>query len=344
MIQQAAHLAMSDDARVERKRSRAVLPCTPADEAALSLVRAAMDGLAAAIEKLRESDARDVEGVHQARVSTRRAEAALLAFRGVIDEVSETRIRRRLREVRRCAGEIRQCDVQSELLEQLLDSAGADERVVIEALMKRLAKRRRASVEAFEPLLTNRELRRLEKAATRTALSAEWKSGATLTEIAERALPARAADMDVLCRTPDPSPEELHDLRIAGKRARYVLEVVGLCVPPEQFALAYRRMEQFQELLGGYNDDHELGQFLERAALKRWKLARKTGLDVDRVDAAVESLRRQVVARGVQRRALFLEWWGSEGARQMINILMGRGIEPQATMLIEPVLGRHIAC
>lgn len=276
MIQQAAHLAMSDDARVERKRSRAVLPCTLADEAAVSLVRNAMDGLSSAIEKLRELGVKDAEGVHQSRVSTRRAEAALLAFRGVIDEASERRIRRRLSEVRRCAGDVRKCDVQAELLSGLLESAGGDERMVIGGMLKRLRKKRREASREFANLLTARSQRQLDRAISRLALNLERKAGETLEDVAERALPARAADMDVLCRTPAPSADELHDLRIAGKRARYVLEVVGLCVDAGAFNAVYRRMEQFQELLGAYNDDYELSQYLDKSALKRRKIDRKS--------------------------------------------------------------------
>lgn len=349
MIQSAAHLAISDDARVERKRSRAVLPCTPAEEAALSLVRASVDAMATAINTLREAGVKDAEAVHQARVATRRAEAALLTFRGVIDEASERRIRRRLNEIRRCAGEIRKCDVHAELLTALLDSAGADERLVIGAMVKRLDRRRRRATKDFRPLLRGRALRRLERAATRVALHPGRKGGELLEDVAQRALPVRAADMDVLCRTPAPTAEELHDLRIAGKRARYVLEVVGLCVDAEVFNSVYRRMEQFQELLGHYNDDHELLALLDKSVLRRRKLAKRSGLNEDAVDAALDSLRRAVSGRCSQRRATFLAWWGSEDARVMISTLMGVGQQPLASMLIEAApdiggVGRHIAC
>jgi CHAD domain-containing protein len=344
VIQQAAQLAMSDDARVERKRNRAVLPCTPADEAAVSLVRGAMESLVDAMERLGNAGVKDADGVHQARVSTRRAEAALLAFRGVIDDPSERRIRRRLGEVRRCAGEIRKCDVQTDLLDGLLESAGADERLVIDAMKRRLRRRRRQSVRGFRPLLSGRQRRRLERASSRLALNVARTPDETLDDVAVRALPARAADMDVLCRTPDPTADELHELRIAGKRARYVLEVVGLCVDPGAFSAAYRRMEQFQELLGAYNDDHELAQYLEKSSHKRRKLAKRSGLDVDRVDAAIESLHRQVTARCAQRRVAFLEWWGGDEARSLIDLLMGRGTPTLPALMIEGASGRHIAC
>lgn len=337
---------MSDDARVERKRSRSVLPCTLADEAALSLVRTSMEGLTEAIEHLADVGVKNAEGVHQVRVSTRRAEAALLAFRGVIDEASERRVRKRLAEVRRCAGRVRKCDVQSELLEGLLKSAGGDERAVISAMLGWLKKKRRRAVREFQAMVSGRAKRKLARAASRLALDEARTPGQTLEDVAERALPARAADMDVLCRQPSPSAEELHDLRIAGKRARYVLEVVGLCVDADAFGDTYRRMEEFQELLGAYNDDHELGLYLEKSALKRRSLSKRSDLDTDRVDAAIEALRHAVDARCAQRRAAFLAWWGGADARRLVETLMNMGRAPRASMMIEPAgnAGRHIAC
>ena len=77
----------------------------------------------------------------------------------------------------------------------------------------------------------------------------------TLVDNAERIVAAR---LDELCsfvpRALDPAEvEALHDMRIAAKRLRYVLEVTGPCFGPYA-ARAGERTKELQDLLGEIHD------------------------------------------------------------------------------------------
>ena len=99
-----------------------------------------------------------------------------------------------------------------------------------------------------------------------------------------------------------PTGEELHQLRIAGKRLRYSLEIFhGLC--PELLDEVYPLVEELQSRLGEIND-HATAQALYQSWL---------------ADIPAEALASDVAARVIHEHkslkrltAQFTRWWNAK--------------------------------
>jgi CHAD domain-containing protein len=85
-----------------------------------------------------------------------------------------------------------------------------------------------------------------------------------LAEAARRIVAVRAGEVFALAPAAlaDEDPRALHAMRIAAKRLRYVLELIGPCVG-EVAGDAERRMRELQTLLG---DIHDCDVLLDRLA------------------------------------------------------------------------------
>src|SRR5688572_24408829 len=92
------------------------VPVTRAARKALtSRLRAVEECLAEAAHVSGRSDG-DIEAVHQLRIWTRRSAAALRLFKRVLPPRRAKWLKRKLRQIRRAAGEARDCDVLAEQL------------------------------------------------------------------------------------------------------------------------------------------------------------------------------------------------------------------------------------
>ncbi len=100
--------------------------------------------------------------------------------------------------------------------------------------------------------------------------------------------------------------DQLHQVRIRGKRLRYAMEVFACCFDRSFQDKYYPAVAEMQEILGKANDSHVAAQRLEsiRARLKatqpgEWK----------RYQSALESLLRHHQRLLPLKRKLFLTWW-----------------------------------
>ena len=232
------------------ERSAAPSRSAPAHEH----VRAA---LAAQVAELRRHDpgtrlGRDPEELHDLRVATRRLRAILRAARPLVDPAWTAALRDELRWLAGVLGPVRDLDV---LIERL-----------------------RAELELLEPPERRAGARLLvlldeERDSARTTMLAALSSDRYLAlldrlEEAPDALPIRAADItlaDIAAREfsrlrravralpPDPPDEELHDVRIRGKRARYAAELAETVAgkPARRFVRVAKR---FQDVVGEHQD------------------------------------------------------------------------------------------
>src|SRR5262245_11473393 len=91
--------------------------CENPGRAAGDVVRDALTGRLEAVEHFLEpdslEDAHDPEHVHQLRVATRRADAAMRAFADFLPRRKAKKLRRALKRIRRAAGEARDHDVMA---------------------------------------------------------------------------------------------------------------------------------------------------------------------------------------------------------------------------------------
>lgn len=205
----------------------------------------------------------DPEPVHQLRVATRRANAAITVFAPRLLDRPARRAKKLLRRLRRSAATARDADVFLAALESWSPGRPNVEKPGIQFLNGHVIAERRLGQTALVDAIEWAERRwRSRMSAVPDAVR---RGGPSLAEFAEvisssmiRALDnaVDAADFDDAAR--------LHVLRVAGKRVRYALEVLqpqpeNGKTPPVLAALA-----DMQRILGRSNDNVHAIQRLDR--------------------------------------------------------------------------------
>jgi CHAD domain-containing protein len=197
------------------------------------------------------------KAVHELRSATRRLEAQIDLLKMVHGlptyKPEANKLLRRLDLLRRKAGRVRDCDVQTKLLmdeEHAIASAveaPGDLDKTKSKLTKRIDKERQrqekklvAEVERQLPKLT----RDTEKLLA--ALKAEEARTVPVADLLDPVM----RQMDRLLRSREHGEERLHDLRKAAKRARYQCE----SMPGTQAAAMAKRFEELQDAGGSWHD------------------------------------------------------------------------------------------
>ena len=209
---------------------------------------------------------RDVEYVHGLRVAIRRATAALQMFSSCLPRSEYTEVRSKLRRIRRAAGPSRDLDVLEERLSRLAAAGGTT--VQLGAAIDQV---RRSRKKAGRPLLRiYKKARKSDFKGLARGLSnhVAWRgdgpepalidwTGIELRPSIEAFVSLSSSNLT--------DREALHRMRIAEKRVRYSLEILGGAVDSavEQLGPALRDL---QERLGDISD-HEAARVL----LLRWR-------------------------------------------------------------------------
>jgi CHAD domain-containing protein len=212
------------------------------------------DQLALVLKRLRKvgREPGDAEAVHQLRVATRRARAALELFAPLLSPKVTNWFQKKLRKLRRAAGDARNLDVyRAHLAEQLIELPAA----VAELLDEQRERAQRPLVKLDKRLRKGKRWQEQQ-----VALLAELKSPKvtktpppSVAEFAAQALVPLAGEFRAGLMPSNRSAAQLHRLRIAGKRLRYTLEVVAGALPKRKLALL-KPLEGLQQILGDLND------------------------------------------------------------------------------------------
>lgn len=197
----------------------------------------------------------DVEHVHRLRVSTRRAMAALRLYRDWLPRQEFRRIKKRLKKIRRAAGEARDLDVLAERVKSEL----ADRATLI---LKEINELRVAAQPAV--LGVTEKFRRDDRFVRRIGKLLEsirpphpqdqsqplicfrdWaeKQLVQATDVFFSAVPSKDADV-----------KALHQFRIQTKALRYSIELLASAFGPELREVTYPKVEKLQERLGRIQD------------------------------------------------------------------------------------------
>jgi CHAD domain-containing protein len=255
-----------------------------------------------------ESD-KDIEYVHQLRVGTRRADAAMRIFADCLSKKDYRKARRRLKKVRRAAGAARDWDVcLADLLERE-QKADAKHRGGLDFLIGYALGQRTASHAELEAVYQE-ESPTYETFLVHTIDSIQPPNGqpapAILVDLARPMLFDRLKELEQAALGDLSDYTQLHQVRIAGKRLRYAMEVFADCFDPEFRESLYPRIEQLQEILGRANDSHvaaerliDLRERLQTACPSAWP----------RLQPGFEQLLRAHQRRLPQERRRFLKWW-----------------------------------
>jgi CHAD domain-containing protein len=188
----------------------------------------------------------DPEDLHQLRVATRRLRAFLRAGRPLVDRDWADGLRDELAWLGGSLGPVRDLDVLIEHLRADLESLDDEDREAASTLLGELTKERRtARRRLLRALGSDRYLQLLDRveAAAEPPLTAEADTG--LRDIWQGEHKRLRKTVDAL--PAEPADDELHEVRIKVKRARYAGELAGL----GGYVKAAKRL---QDVLGEHQD------------------------------------------------------------------------------------------
>ncbi|MGP4021510.1 CHAD domain-containing protein [Saccharopolyspora sp. 5N708] len=238
----------------------------------------------------------DPEELHQMRVSVRRMRAMLLSGRPFLDRDWSEPLRAKLGWLGRALGPVRDLDVLLERLRAESADLPVDERAAATRLVSGLeVEHGQARVELLAALDSDRYLTLLRSLAEalRTELPTSQSDVDSERELRRLVLREFRKLRKAVARLPEePADEQLHALRIRGKRVRYTAELAqpAFGKPMQQLIKAAR---QFQDVLGEHQDACVAEERIRG-------LLRDFGEDVD---AAVAFVAGRLVEREQIRRA-----------------------------------------
>jgi CHAD domain-containing protein len=250
----------------------------------------------------------EAEAIHELRIWTRRSSTALKIFGPALPKRERKWLMKTLRQVRKKAGAVRDCDVQ---LERLKDGKTQLPMSVEQALKKQRHKARKEVKSLRRRLLSDD---RLQARVERLLEGIEWPKRHSSREAPPFGLFCRQALAPLVARFFElangdlRNDESLHALRIAGKRLRYTLEFAPAAIDAPLHQQLYAELGEVQDRLGLICDQisvvEHVGKWLEDTGKKpgRRRLA--------------EALCREQ-ARLADCRKAFLRWWSPTRRRRM---------------------------
>ncbi len=239
------------------------------------------------------------ETIHRLSVASRRAIAAIDSFAALVPGGSRRWLRRRLRELRRAAGDARDLDVLADRLTGDVppSPASAARRRLVAMLSRQRPLARRPVMEVRERLMaagwTERVAHLLDRVADgrRNPPSREF-ARQQLKRVVRRFF--ERADRGVR------RGAELHRLRIDGKRLRYTLEIFSPLLSADHRRRCEKTLEVLQEWLGRYTDHESIAE-----RLRRW--SDRPVVEADR--QLLESMGRAEHDAADRARRKFVKWW-----------------------------------
>jgi CHAD domain-containing protein len=245
------------------------------------------------------------EHVHQLRVYTRRSLAALSMYSEVLAQNEAKWFRKRLRRIRKVAGEARDLDVFSQRYEK---ETGRDQAKFLRQVRKRRRKAQRPIVKLNTQLILSG---RFETHADRLLASIAW-DGQSAEKPLDQWVQSKLAKVcakffDAIPLRPD-NLKALHRFRVRGKELRYTMELSATLFPPEFRSSLYPLITQLQNRLGDVND-HAIAQ----QRLITWSKKAKSQRQADHLLRLI-SREREQLETSIER---FTKWWNPEFANHL---------------------------
>jgi CHAD domain-containing protein len=282
---------------------------TPAGWVAQRTIRARLDAVWRETQAAAGRPA-DTENVHRLRVATRRTLAACAAFRDLLPAKRRAWFEKRLRQLRRAAGEARDLDVLTGRLAPGATDERPDPGVVARVrLIAMLSRQRDVSRqpirEIYDELVESGWARRVEGLLARIPAGRDQP---TFAEYARRRLPPIVGRFFTKADRRLRDDDDVHALRIAGKKLRYVLEIFAPVFPQRVRARCQDALERLQETLGEFTDHAAAADRFER-------LGRQRSMTANR--ATLAALRRREAALASEARKAFVKWWNPVRRREL---------------------------
>jgi CHAD domain-containing protein len=219
-------------------------------------------------------DDQDPEGIHEMRVATRRMRVILQVMEGVAPAQSIRLYRRGLRRIARAAGAVRDTDVFIANIRAAADALPVEDAAGLGPLVE--------SLQADRALAYEQLLDRLDSAAYATfkrdfasfitGHHDKWHSHVRVRDMAGstvwayyEALRSHVPEESIV--TLADNADELHEMRIAGKRLRYLLEMFE-DVFGERVQTVIEPLMAFQDHLGTINDTSVAAAYVSSLAVE----------------------------------------------------------------------------
>jgi CHAD domain-containing protein len=198
----------------------------------------------------------DIEYIHELRVWTRRATAALDLYAELMPRRQFFWIKKQLKRVRKAANEARDCDVHIARLKQQYSGRATKHWLI--GLRAERQRSQKAVIDAYDRLRRDHRFeRRIDKLLQKVLDRIQDKVGAApkrfvlwaqehLSPLVEQFFAAIPSD-----RTDEAA---LHRLRICGKQLRYDMELLAGAFPAEFRTELYATIEAMLDRLGEIND------------------------------------------------------------------------------------------
>jgi CHAD domain-containing protein len=287
---------------------QATSPDEPVSTAAREALRARLRTVAYYLPLASFKSDRDVEYVHQVRVSTRRAVALLRIFRSLLPNKRADWLDRQLKKIRRAAGEARDLDVLGRRIAEWAEAHPSTARTALLQRVERCRDRAQTPIGHVQKKMKRKHFDdRIEKIVRRV----EWRE-----EIAEPSFAAAAAGC--LRTVAEPFFEAgaddtadlaaLHRFRITAKHLRYSMEIFAAAFGPEFRSELYPCFEEVQTRLG---EIHDHAAALERFNhwLSQWSDGPETTALRELADVERGNL--------AHTRQNFIRWWTPERAADL---------------------------
>jgi CHAD domain-containing protein len=271
---------------------------------------------------LREPE-KDTEYVHQLRVATRRARAALDIFRECMAPKAFKRAKRDLRNLRRAAGVARDWDVfLADLTERLAQRPPHRRRAGLDFLTGFALGHRLEAQATLESSVPDSFARDRHTAELLHSVSMPDSGATVLVDLARPCLLDRLHDLDQAVSADLTEYVNLHQVRIAGKRLRYAMEVFAGCFDAEFRTVHYAAVEEMQEILGRTNDSYVATQRLE---VLRQKAKAMLPAQWKRLKPNFDELQKshhEQLAEGLPQFEKWWDQWQKSGGEAMLVSLL----------------------
>jgi CHAD domain-containing protein len=278
-----------------------VSPDAPVSRVARRAIGSRLQAVAHYLAAVSQRKKPAADDVHQLRIWTRRAAAALRLFSALAPKAHARSLKQSLRRLRRRAGRVRDCDV---FLEQLEASSDAAPKIV-----QQLKRNRRAARKSLRKACVKLLKRsRFERDAERLLRDLEWPKRRSspkppaFADWCRHQLAGPSAEFFKLAGADFSDDQQLHALRIAGKRWRYALELAAVALPAKAHQRLYAALSDLQERLGDVCDRLAAVQRLTEWHAHAGKAKAKERRSLQQ---AIDVEERRLIAA----RRRFLRWW-----------------------------------
>lgn len=255
----------------------------------------------------------DPEQVHQLRVATRRALAALEAFETLLPTKRRGWFEKQLRRLRRAAGEARDLDVLTDRLAEDLGGPGPGMPKRPPSVRGRAARSRLVAMLSRQRVVSRQPIRERHE----RLLEADWparvdalleglrggRADDSFATYARRRFRPLASHFFAAADRSMRDADELHAFRIEGKKLRYILEIFATVFPERVRSQCAAALERLQETLGDFTDHSAAAD-----RFRRWSRQAAAAAHRDVLD------RMRKEEQGLADRAHkdFSKWWDDD--------------------------------